>query len=322
MLNAKIKDLKQQGKQNVEHKPDISTQDLQKLKYHPVLSPSTSLGLLRNVWFHTTLYWCRRGRECQRNLTSSSFKFLKDQNNRLYAKMTHDESTKNHPGGVGDVESFEKEGRLYETTDDPSDGFNALQFYISKPNPKCTAFFQYPKRKCSPSESIWYENRPLGIQKLGTMMKEMSEAAGLSKKYTNHSVRATAITLWSNAGLSNRHIMAISGHRNEQSLRSYNARPSSAQLQHSSDVLSNALSESGLPLFWLQLTRRPSHFLLFCGLWGQISLYFCHKTVTFGVVPCMSNSLFISVNPLTYHWLVDQVYDVYIAGCRECTFWW
>ena len=253
MLNAKIKDLKQQGKQNVEHKPDISTQDLQKLKYHPVLSPTTPLGLLRNVWFHTTLYWCRRGREGQRNLTSSSFKFLKDENNRPYATMTHDESTKNHPGGVGDVESFEKEGRLYQTTDDPTDGFNALQFYISKLNPECTAFFQYPKRKWSPSNSIWYENRPLGIQKLGTMMKEMSEAAGLSKKYTNHSVRATAITLWSNAGLSNRHIMAISGHRNEQSLRSYNARPSSTQLQHSSDVLSNALSVTSVPSTSVQI---------------------------------------------------------------------
>ena len=246
MLNAKIKDLKQQGKQNVEHKPDISTQDLQKLKYHPVLSPSTPLGLLRNVWLHTTLYWCRRGHEGQRNLTSSSFKFLKDENNRPYATMTHDELTKNHHGGVGDVESFEKEGRLYQTTDDPSDGFNALQFYISKLNPECTAFFQYPKRKWSPSNSIWYENRPLGIQKLGTMMKEMSEAAGLSKKYTNHSVRAMAINLWSNAGLSNRHIMAISGHRNEQSLRSYNTHPSSAQLQHSSDVLSTALTSTSV----------------------------------------------------------------------------
>ena len=230
MLNAKIKDLKQQGKENVEHKPDISTQDLQKLKHHPELSPSTPLGLVRNVWFHTTLYWCRRGREGQRNLTSSSFKFFKDENNRLYATMTHNESTKNHPGGIGDVESFEKEGRLYQTTDDPGDGFHALQFYISKLNPECTAFFQYPKQKWSLSDSIWYENCPLGIQKLGTMMKEMSEAAGLSKKYTNHSVRATAITLWSNAGLSNRHIMAISSHQNEQSLRSYNVRPLSEQL--------------------------------------------------------------------------------------------
>ena len=167
--------------------------------------------------------------------------------------MTHDESTKNHPGSVGDVESFEKEGRLYQTTDNPSDGFNALQFYISKLNPKCTAFFQYPKLKWSPSDSIWYENRPLGIQKLGTMMKEMSEAADLSKKYTNHSVRATAITLWSNAGLSNRHIMAISDHRNEQSLRSYNARPSSAQLQYSSDVLSNALSATSIPSTSVQI---------------------------------------------------------------------
>ena len=72
ILNAKTKDLKQQGKQNFEHKPDISTQDPQKLKYHALLSPSNPVGLLKNVWFHTTLYWCRMGREDQRNLTSSS----------------------------------------------------------------------------------------------------------------------------------------------------------------------------------------------------------------------------------------------------------
>ena len=133
------------------------------------------------------LYWCRRGREGRRKLTSSSFKFLRDENNRPYATMTHDKSTKNHPGGVGDAESFEKEGRLYQATDDPSDGFNALRFYISKLNPECTAFFQYPKRKWSPSDSIWYKNRPLGIQKLGTMMKELSEAACLEEVHKSFS---------------------------------------------------------------------------------------------------------------------------------------
>ena len=218
MLNAKIRDLKQHGKQNIQHKPAISEPDLQKLKVHPVLSSSTPLGLLRNVWFHTTLYWCRRGREGQRRLTASSFTFMHDENNRPYATMTHDEASKNHPGGVGDVESFEKEGRMYKASDDPSDGYNALQVYISKMNPKCSAFFQYPKRKWSPDCPVWYENRPLGVNKLGDMMKNISMEADLSQKYTNHCVRATAITLWSNAGLANRHIMAISGHRNEQSL--------------------------------------------------------------------------------------------------------
>jgi hypothetical protein len=79
-------------------------------------------------------------------------------------------------------------------------------------------------------DAVWYEARPLGINSLAKMMKTISEEARLSKIYTNHCVRATAITLWSNAGISNRHIMAISGHRSEQSLESYNSRPSTSQL--------------------------------------------------------------------------------------------
>lgn len=96
-----------------------------------------------------------------------------------------------------------------------------MQLYISKLNPNCSAFDQYPKRKWSADYQIWYENRPLGINKLGDMMKDISAEAELSQKYTNHCVRATAITLWSNAGLANRHILAIPGHRNEQSLKSW-----------------------------------------------------------------------------------------------------
>lgn len=42
-----------------------------------------------------------------------SFKFFKDENNCLYVIMMYDELMKNYFGGVGDVESFEKEGRLY-----------------------------------------------------------------------------------------------------------------------------------------------------------------------------------------------------------------
>ena len=76
------------------------------------------------------------------------------------------------------------------------------------------------------------------------MMKNISSAAKLSQIYTNHCVRATSITLWSNAGLPNRHIMAISGHRNEQSLQHYNHRPSTSQLKLCSDVLSKALGSS------------------------------------------------------------------------------
>jgi hypothetical protein len=108
--------------------------------------------------------------------------------------MTHDEASKNHSGGVDNAESFEKEGRMYKASD-PSDGFNALQLYISKLNPNCSAFYQYPKRKWSPECLIWYENRSLGVNKLGDMLKDISGEAELSQKYKNHCIRVTGNNL-------------------------------------------------------------------------------------------------------------------------------
>jgi len=76
-----------------------------------------------------------------------------------------------------------------------------------------------------------------GYQQAFNMMKDISSAAGLSRVYTKHSVRATAITFWSTAGLTNREIMAISGHRSESSLKSYHSMPSANQLRKCSDSL-------------------------------------------------------------------------------------
>ena len=126
--------------------------------------------------------------------------------------MAHDEATKNHPGGLTDIPSTEKLARMYEATDE-NDGCKALKFYLSKLNPECDYFFRYPRKKWNYRDEVWYEARPIGVNKLDVMMKSISEAAKLSKIYTNHSVRATAITLWSNAGVPNCHIMAIYGHR-------------------------------------------------------------------------------------------------------------
>jgi len=61
--------------------------------------------------------------------------------------MTHDEATNNHPGGIDDVASVEKEARIYSTSNDQLfDGLNCLKMYLQKTNPRCEAFLQYPKR--------------------------------------------------------------------------------------------------------------------------------------------------------------------------------
>ena len=73
------------------------------------------------------------------------------------------------------------------------------------------------------------------------MMKNISSDASLSHIFTNHSVRATAINLWANSGLTNREILAISGHRNESNVQSYHSIPSVKQLRRCSEVLCKAV---------------------------------------------------------------------------------
>ena len=157
--------------------------------------------------------------------------------------MTHEEATKNHPGGENSKPSSKRETRLYSTEAD-DDAFASLKLFVAKLNPSCTAFFQYPKPSVAKEDTVWYENRPLGVNKLGDMMKTISVGAELSQIYTNHSVRASAITLLSDVNIPDRYIMFISGHSSEQSLTHYSSRLSETQLESVSDTISNAVENN------------------------------------------------------------------------------
>ena len=141
-------------------------------------------------------------------------------------------------------------------------------------------FFQRPSSKAKESDMIWYENSPLGVNTLATMMKEISLGAGLSQTYTNHSVRATAITLWSNNNVPSRHIMSISGHANEQSISSYNARPSVEQLKNCSNILSNALVSKEASSAVIHLPVAPASSSISCSASKSRSVY--HLNGIFG----------------------------------------
>ena len=112
--------------------------------------------------------------------------------------MAHDEASKNHLGGLSDnTISFEKQAECTKQSVQTMD-IMPFVFILERLHPECSAFFQYPKRSWKrPQEGVWFENRCLGMNKLGDMIKILSKATNLLKIYTNHSVRATAITLWS-----------------------------------------------------------------------------------------------------------------------------
>ena len=64
-------------------------------------------------------------------------------------------------------------------------------------------------------------NQRVGINMLKNILSELSEKAGLETHYTNHSLRATAITRMFNSGIPEKVIAENSGHRSTKALRCY-----------------------------------------------------------------------------------------------------
>ena len=84
---------------------------------------------------------------------------------------------------------------------------------------------------------VWYTTQPIGEKMLNDMMKNVSKDAGLSKIYTNHSVRATTVNLLTHCGVPDKEIMRITGHKCEASLSFYNADLSDNQKKRYSAIL-------------------------------------------------------------------------------------
>lgn len=90
--------------------------------------------------------------------------------------------------------------------------------YTSKLNDNCDAFFQRPKREIK-DESTWYDAVPLGHNNLGGLTTIICEKAGVEIRYTNHSLPATTVHVLDVAELAGRHIMSVTGHKSEHSLK-------------------------------------------------------------------------------------------------------
>ena len=71
------------------------------------------------------------------------------------------------------------------------------------------------------------------------MLKNMTQGAGIQPHFTNHSLRATTVTVLFSVNVETRQIKAVTGHKSDASIESYCERPSLHQFQHMSSVLSS-----------------------------------------------------------------------------------
>lgn len=209
------------GKGTVDHHAPISLEDLKKLyKHFCVFTTDTPFGLVNKVIFEIILYFCRRGQESLANLKVTNFAIKTSVDGVKYVHKITSELDKNHQGNTSTNDPEGTGGKMYATGNDICCVLS-FEKYLTKRHQETDRLFLHPKDMFIDSDTVWYRKEPMGVDTLSTFMKRMSTMAELSPVYSNHCIRAITISLLNHGGFESRHVVTVSGHRNEASLASY-----------------------------------------------------------------------------------------------------
>lgn len=230
---AHCKNLKDIGLDKPEHKPPISDEDIKKLYECGLFSTDSPRTLQNKVFFELILYFCRRGRQNLRQLRKDDFVVKINPQGQKYVVKSGDTTKLD---GV-------HEGGLMVASDSPLCPVFSFEKYLTHLNPLNEFLFQRPRENC-PDGIVWYDNIVIGENTLGKKMRMISAQAKLSVTYTNHSIRATTISILNRYGYLAKHIMDISGHKSENSITKFCNRTSQNTKTNMADCLLSVITHA------------------------------------------------------------------------------
>ena len=137
------------------------------------------------------------------------------------------------------------------------------------------------------------------------MMSKLSIKYELSQRYTNHSIRVTGLQSLEDANIEGRHIIRISGHKNEQSIKNYARKLSAARKRNISSILSGMVDEQSNPL-----SMPPAKETKIAELPAlpAVNTVQHHNSLTLGLQPRPT----LRLGSTTYLMLVSAKYNKYI----------
>ena len=239
MLSAKLKfNLRNGLSRPTQHHPIITTPELLKINTY-LMKKEDPVALRFRVWYLLGIHFVSRGGEFHHQLSINSFKFESDEMGSEFLSISHETHQKNHQGGLDDATEETQDKRMYAVPNSPSCPLSTIKHFLSRCDPAAKSLFNQCCKealRCPSMYNTWYNVTPVKVKNFSAFMPDICKNAGV-KRYTGHSLRSTAITAMSDAGLTDRSIMFMSDHKCEESLKSYCRRPSTVQKHTISSVL-------------------------------------------------------------------------------------
>ena len=223
VFTGRLRDNKDKGLDVSTPRIALEKEDMEKLfnEYFPKAAADKidTEVLLHKIFFDIMYYTGRRGKEGLRNLNKESFIVKTAPDGKQFIEITFNEKSKKNQGDSLSSAANALHNDHHVITSIPNsplcpvDSFNK---YINLLNAQNKAFFQKPN-----NAHTAYTKEVIGKNTLGDMMKIISEAANLSKIYTNHQIRKTTATGMRRSGFSLEQIANVTKHNNLDSLKHY-----------------------------------------------------------------------------------------------------
>ena len=197
--------------------------------------------LVHKVFFDIVYYTGRRAKEGLRELSKNSFDVKIGSDGLEYIEITFNEKTKKNQGGDNSSSKralHDDHHIISQMPENPLCPVKLFKTYLSLLNHHEPAFFQYPNKLMTE-----YKNSPIGKNILGTFMKEISEAAKLSRMYKNHCIRKTTATAMKRNGFDLNEISNVTKHKNLDSLKHYIGGPTHNDKKRYNEAMSSYATE-------------------------------------------------------------------------------
>ncbi len=139
-----------------------------------------------------------------------------------YLQYVEDEQKKTNQGGLQGRRSERKVVKIWGNPDPARDVVRLFLKYTSllPVDGKSEALYKYPLSDKKLTGKTWYTDKPIRVNSLKKIVRNLAREAGLVGHFTNHSLRAMAATQMYNGGVDEQVIKEITGHKSD-SVRAY-----------------------------------------------------------------------------------------------------
>jgi hypothetical protein len=233
-FSGKLAKLKRIGHGATKHFDIISPDNLMKIAE---MTTDTPNHLQMKTWFTLQYHFAQRGAENIHSMKKSDLRIFLNSRGKKEIHL-RDFETKNHRGS----DNTKSTQAVIVEIGSSYCPVVMITKYLDHLVAENQYLWQKPNTTNYNTTGKWYHNAKVGENTISTMMKKICQACCITTPYTNHCVRATAITTLG-VEFGDNDIRAISGHKSLNALGIYK-RTSASTLEAMSDHLHNSLHAS------------------------------------------------------------------------------